>query len=111
MIGGIVTHICDLPNENKIYIGVQNGGQQDGIYVERNYTSLGISKDDDVWWHGDYAYWTPSSNSEEQIGIKDVKIKRIGYSGNPSPCRPVIELTKEHFWPLQLKEALDKLKK
>lgn len=48
------------------------------VYVAK--VVLPIKPGDSIWWQGGYAYWTPEGGHTHT----DVRIKKLGYSYDPS---------------------------
>lgn len=82
MVGGIV--ITTITDGDRIYVNCRGTGcerrETCAIYVQSNADSERIRPGDDIWWHGQWAMWTPADRR-----FTDRKIPRRGYSGVKSP--------------------------
>ena len=83
MVGGVVIEL--LPTNRGLWVNCEEQGrfgsdQRCAIYIEQTLQSARIMPGDQLWWQGEWAFWTSAKG-----GKRDVRFNRIGYSGVYQP--------------------------
>lgn len=76
MIGGEVLSVDIFMDYLSIIVKEKNYRNECMINLISCDKSRSISEGDEIWWHGDHAYWTPMTKNKQRVGPTDIKIER-----------------------------------
>lgn len=86
MIGGTVVET--IGTGDRVWVNCRDTtyGNECAIYVKKDERSALVEPGDIVWWQGRCAMWTPAGNVATRSGLRDIELRRIGYSGASRPA-------------------------
>jgi hypothetical protein len=91
MVGGKVIETMNVTVDGKprVWVNVRGTGgerrSECAIWLAGTFAARCVEPGDQIWWQGDWAFWTPRS-----LAFQDHRLLRIGCSGIARPTAAVI---------------------